>query len=290
MACPPSADNAFGPAVLGCRGNFDFSLLFEQSFFQIAPCALLLLFVPLRTSQLHRQNVKTLHTGLQSVKQGAIAILAGTQLALLVLWSITPIYRTRVSIPAAALSFLASLALLMLSSLEHTRSIRPSFIINTYILFSLLLEMPQCRTLWLRSGPRSVPSVFTAAIATKTFILYLEARSKRRSLFPPYRLYAPEALVSIYDRAVLWWLNPLFLQGYKSLLNFERLYKIDADLSSEKVESGFQQTWARRKGLGGKHPLLWALAASLKGTLLPMVIPRLCLSALSSLSHFSSIA
>ena len=279
MACQLSADDAFGPAVHGCRGNFDFTLLFEQSFFQIAPCALLLLLVPLRASQLHRQNVKTLRTGMQGTKQSAIAVLAATQLASLVLWSMTPMYRTRASIPAATLSFLACLALLFLSSMEHTRSIRPSSIINTYILFSLLFDITQARTLWLRSGPRSVPALFTLGIASKTVILYLEARSKRRSLFPHYRVYAPESLVSLYDRAVLWWLNPLFLHGYRSLLSFERLYKIDADLSSEDVETSFHRLWTKGQNAGGKRPLLWAMTISLRETLLALTVPRLFLSA-----------
>ena len=254
MECPSDADNAFGPAVHGCRSNFDFTLLFEQSFFQIAPCALLLLLVPLRASQLRRQNVKTLRTGMQTVKLTAIAMLACTQLVLIVLWSIAPLNRTKTSIPAAALSFMASSALLLLSSLEHTRSVRPSSIINVYILFSLLFDIPQARTLWLRSGPQSVPAIFTTGVSAKIAILYLEARSKRRSLFPPYRVYAPEALVSFYDRTVLWWLNPLFMQGYRSLISYEKLYNIEADLSSKDIEENFQPAWTKCHGAGGKDP------------------------------------
>ena len=130
MDCKLSADDAFGPAVHGCRSNFDFTLLFEQSFFQIAPSALLLLLLPLRATQLYRQGVKTLYSGAQWLKQIAIIILAGTQLALVALWASSPNIRTKASIPAAVLSFSASLALLVLSSMEHSRSIRPSSLIN----------------------------------------------------------------------------------------------------------------------------------------------------------------
>ena len=36
-------DFTFGPAVIGCRGNFDFTLLFEQIVFSIVPAGLFIL-------------------------------------------------------------------------------------------------------------------------------------------------------------------------------------------------------------------------------------------------------
>lgn len=294
MDCRLSADDVFGPAVQGCRNNFDFTLLFEQSLFQIAPCALLLLSLPVRASQLRQQKVKTLRTGSRKVKQAAIVVYAATQLALMIVWSTTPRYRTRASIPAATLSFMASLALLVLSSVEHTRSVRPSTLINVYMLFSLLLDIPQARTLWLRSGPKSVPGIYCAGLATKTCILGLEARSKRRSLFPQYTAYAPESLVGLYNRTVMWWLNPLFLHGYNSMISTDKLDTIDPDLASDRVEHGFEASWAKRKWFcfcfgqhaesaidtrRSKRPLLWSTAHSVRTTLVGLVAPRLCLSA-----------
>lgn len=249
MPCRLDADNVFGPAVHGCRSDFDFTLLFEQSILQIAPCALLLLSLPWRTAYLTRQTIKTRRTGFRAVKQTAVATLAATQLALLIVWSVTPRYSTRASVPAAALSFLASVGLLCLSSFEHSRSVRPSILINVYMLASLLLDLPQARTLWMRAGPRAIPTIFTVGLAAKTLALVLEARNKRRSLFPPYNVYAPEALVSLYDRTALFWINPLFLQGYRNVISEENLYKIDSGLGSETVEADFQQAWSRRKWL-----------------------------------------
>ena len=282
MDCPLNADNAFGPAVHGCRGwnNFDFTLTFEQSFFQIAPGALLLLLAPIRAKQLVRQNVKTLPNWNQTAKQAAIVLLAATQLALLVMWSVlAPTHRTDASIPAAAVSFLASIALLTLSSMEHSRSIRPSSLINTWILFSLLFDLPQARTLWLRSGPRSLAAVFTAGVVAKGVVLCLEARSKRRSLFPAYRLYAPESIVSLYDRTLLWWLNGLFLKGYRSIIGSDSLYQISASLSSENVEAEFQRRWNKQRSLRGKRPLFWALTKAFRWSIVGVAVPRLCLIA-----------
>lgn len=247
MACPLNADAVFGPAVHRCRSNFDFTLLFEQSILQIVPSALLLLFIPLRTIHLHRQDVKTRRTRFRAVKQVAIATYAATQLALLILWSVKSKSATSASVPAAIVSFVAAIGLFFLSSFEHTRSIRPSSLINAYMLASLLLDLPQARTLWIRTGPRSIPAIFTAGLAAKSAILVLEARSKRRSLFPPYNVYAPETLVSLYDRTVLFWLNPLFVQGYRNIINLNDLFKIDTGLMSDKVERDFQKAWRLRK-------------------------------------------
>ena len=55
-----SSDDVFGPVVDGCRGGFDFTLLFEQSILSIGPSAIFLLFVPVKFFQLLRANIKTL--------------------------------------------------------------------------------------------------------------------------------------------------------------------------------------------------------------------------------------
>lgn len=49
-------DDEFGPRVVHCRGDFDFTLLFEECFFSIAPSALLLLVLPLRYKQLWKHR------------------------------------------------------------------------------------------------------------------------------------------------------------------------------------------------------------------------------------------
>lgn len=38
MSC--QSDNSFGPAIDGCRNNFDFTVLFEQIIFTLAPSCL----------------------------------------------------------------------------------------------------------------------------------------------------------------------------------------------------------------------------------------------------------
>jgi len=249
MQCSADADNTFGPQH--CN-QFDFTLLFEQTVFQIAPCAILILMLPPRAFQLRRRKVKTLKDGAMAAKAIALVVLAGTQLALLIAWSSIPTFRTKASIPAAVLSFVAALSLLYLSSVEHMKSVCPSSTIGIYTLFSFLLDIPQVRTLWLRSNWRAIPVIFTVGMLAKTVVLYLETRNKQRSLLSPYRFYAPEVLASIYDRVVLWWLNPLFLQGYRSVISFDSLFSIDSKLSSGPNERIFNKFWSKREYLRSK--------------------------------------
>lgn len=45
-------DDSFGPGVIGCNREFDFTLSFEESILSIAPSAILLLLGPIRILQL----------------------------------------------------------------------------------------------------------------------------------------------------------------------------------------------------------------------------------------------
>lgn len=277
MDCTLGADNLFGPRVDGCR-DFDFTLLFEQTILQAAPSALLLLSVPARIWFLRRQTLKSMRSNLTLLKLAAAVLLAGTQIIMLSLWASTPGQRTSASIPATTVSTLGALALVLLSGLEDGRSVRPSAIINTYMLFSLLLDIPQARTLWLRPGPTSLPRVFSVGMAVKAISLCLEALTKKRFLFPPYRSMAPEMLVNLYNRTLLWWLNPMFFLGFKSQLSFEDLSPIDSGLSSKHLDGQFQTIWARYKSDPGRA-LLWALIAQCRVSVMAFMIPRLFLSA-----------
>jgi ATP-binding cassette subfamily C (CFTR/MRP) protein 1 len=66
--CEIAFDDTFGPGVQGCRDNFDFTLLFEQSVMSIGPSILFLLFFSIRIWQLYRQDAKVLSSLLSWMK------------------------------------------------------------------------------------------------------------------------------------------------------------------------------------------------------------------------------
>lgn len=247
MNCSSSFDNVFGPQY--CE-SFDFTLAFEQSFFQIVPCALLLLVIPFRASQLRRQKVKCVRSWAYFCKQAVISFLALVQCSLLIFWALSR-NTSPTAVAAAGLSLFACFGLLWLSTLEHTRSASPSDTVILFVLLSIVLDIPQARTLWLRHrSDVAIAATLTACLAIKIVLLFLEARSKIPWLLPPYRTYAPETLANIFDRTVLWWLGPLFLLAYQQNLRFEDLYAIDYSLLSESVEKRFMHHWSRFRNLG----------------------------------------
>jgi len=161
----------------------------------------------------------------------------------LILWARLPATNTRASVPAAALSLVGSLVWCLLSYVEHVRSVRPSFLLNVYLLFSLLFDIACARTLWLQPYNRTLAIVYTASVALKSLILLLEAIEKRRILRPPYKSYPPEAVAGIYNRSFFWWLNSLFRRGFSKALFVPDLFTLDKHLVAQYLENLLQSAW-----------------------------------------------
>ena len=183
---------------------------------------------------------------------------------------------TRISEAASCLSFAASLNIATLSYLEHYRSLRPSLILNVYLLFSCLFDIAQVRTLWLKSTGQAFTVVFTIGFTLKLVVLLLEAIEKRFLLEEPYRRYSPETLGGIFNRSVFWWLNSLLLQGSGHVLRQEDLLALDIQLSSSRATQGLNQAWLSSNKLA-RNALLWASLRGSYQSLLLIVFPRLCL-------------
>jgi ATP-binding cassette, subfamily C (CFTR/MRP), member 1 len=147
--------------------------------------------------------------------------------------------------PTAVLTLVASLGLCLLSWLEHERTIRPSFVISTYLFFSILLDLARGRTLWLIGGYHAVSIIFTTTVALRAAMLLLETVGKRRILLPHHNNYTKEATSSPLSRTVFFWLTSLFLKGYKQILKLEDLYPLDTDLKSETLHKALADGWEK---------------------------------------------
>lgn len=67
-SCSPGADNVFGPQVTTDCRSFDFTLLFEESFFSICPSVVLLVVAPVRIFLLHGATAKVAGGAYQKFK------------------------------------------------------------------------------------------------------------------------------------------------------------------------------------------------------------------------------
>ncbi|GKT40556.1 ABC transporter ecdL [Colletotrichum spaethianum] len=268
-------EGSFGPVAIGCNDRFDFTLLFEQSLLNIGPSAILLLVLPLRLRQLFGQRRKVLQHPLNTAKIAACIVFGGLQIALLILWAEASL-STHVSIVASVLGVIDAFALGILSHTEHTRSIQPSSVICLYLIFSLLFDAVQCRTLWLLPDLHSLAAVFTTMLSAKLTMFLLEIQGKRRFLFATLRNLSPEATSGIVSRGFFWWLNGLLIQGFKATLSPSILYAVDDELRSGKLLQKMNRYWGQRKGKE-EHALLRAVCNTTKLAFVLTAIPRFVL-------------
>ncbi|RWA05420.1 hypothetical protein EKO27_g9683 [Xylaria grammica] len=266
--------------VLGCRDDFDFTVRFEQLFFSLTPSALFIVLSAWRVVTLTRRAivVEAPHLGLG--KLGAIVSYASLELALLILISTGSFSTTSFAISASSLRFIAALCMIPLSSLENSRSARPSVLLSTYLFLTLLLDVAQVRTFWLASETRpeiAYTTVFTTALAIKVAIVLLEAQKKTRWVKWNGKSHSPEETSGIYSLGLYSWLNQLALSGYHKVLRIPDLYPLDTTMASAQLHAHFAKHFNSSIFAGRKHRLLLVLSRTLLYQLLLPIIPRLVL-------------
>ncbi|KAJ0362676.1 hypothetical protein COL154_006121 [Colletotrichum chrysophilum] len=255
------ADNYFGPQV---NGYFDFTVLFEQSILSILPTALLIILAPVRITWLRRNDIR--------VRAGKLLWLK--LIVLIALWSIPSTPRARTSVAESALGLIEAIALGALSYTEHKRSIRPSVLIGLYLFLTIVLDIAQARTLWLRDGLSTVAGVFTASLVVKVVVLALEETPKRVLLASSEKDVAVESTTGVVSRSLFWWLNSLFFQGFRLLIGLEDLGAIDPKFDSARLLGMLDRAWATSKK-DSKWSLVISTFWAYKITFLAGVLPRL---------------
>ncbi|KAI4279834.1 MAG: hypothetical protein L6R38_004935, partial [Xanthoria sp. 2 TBL-2021] len=270
----PVIDDTFGPYAGSCRGGFDFTLLFQESILSILPLCILLLVVPFRVLYLVRRTIKVDRRLLLPSKLVLYACYAVLQIALTALWADLAATRTRTTIPNAAVTLVGFLALGVLSVVEHQRTLRPSMLLEFYLLFSLLFDAAKLRTLWLQGYNNNPAIVSTLALALKFLLLVAEAQTKQKSLRVEWKSQSPEATSGLFGKSLFLWLNRLFRQGYANSLSVEDLLPLDKHLTADYLYDKLHQPWAN---LSKKSPrsLLMLFFGRLKWRLLAAVPPRL---------------
>ncbi|KAH7118766.1 multidrug resistance-like protein [Dendryphion nanum] len=270
-----AADGAFGPIIDGCRRDFTFT--FEQYIFSIVPSVIFLLVAPMRINALRKRQTAVGGKPFRSIKLIAIGLLAILQLAIVILWATTNFHsiRTPAAI-ASSVSFITSILLLSLSYLEHSKSLRPSFILNVYLLFAVLFDIVVLRTLWTAlPGSHPVRDLFTASFALKAVVFFLEAKEKR-SLITGDRNLGPEETTGLYNESFVWWLNSIIKQGYRKVLGPSDLYTVDERMFSETLNEKFWKEW-KSAAQTSKPSLTKVIVKVLRWELIVPIFPRLAL-------------
>ncbi|KAH8200433.1 hypothetical protein TruAng_005396 [Truncatella angustata] len=245
-------DDSFGPSVksVDCRGGFDFT-----------------------------GRIRVKRNALYVCKLTTIGAYIGLQLALLVL-STQRVVRTQVSIASASLSLVSGLSLALLSHLEHAKTIRPSFLINFYLLTTVLFDATRVRTQWLAGQDSGAAGALSASLFMKCIMLALEAVEKRSLLLGLDRHFSRESTSGMISRSAFWWLNSLMFSGSKTVLSIDSLPAIHEKLNSEDLARDVQPVWDQCNQ-ERKHALAFACTWALRWEVLMILIPKFAYVALS---------
>ncbi|KAI1452911.1 P-loop containing nucleoside triphosphate hydrolase protein [Annulohypoxylon moriforme] len=277
--CP--SDEAFGPTVQGCRDDFDFTIMFEKVFFTLIPTAVFITICIPRAAFLVRKPTVVGGAFLRSVKFLFICIYSILQLTLLVLSIVKARNFKTFFVSSSALAFVSSICMIVISHLEHSRSPRPSNLLNTYLLITTLVDIAQTRTLWLASTSRDdvkFSGVFTSSVFIKAILLVLESQHKSRWVRWNAEEHSPEETSGLFGIGVFFWLNQLFLTGYKKILTLEDLYPLDQSMASERLQVKLAKRTNTLRRPSQKNDLVKALAQALAVPLLLPVGPRIAMT------------
>jgi hypothetical protein len=154
------------------------------------------------------------------------------------------------AIAAAVLSFVESLFFLLLSYFEHTRSWRPSILLNSYLFLSLLFDAVRSRTLLLVANDSTMGRVFSAAVSLKAVILLLESQGRSKCGISNGTKLSREETSGPFSLSVYLWLNELLFRGGRKVLRIDDLYRLDHALLSKNLHAKVRFNWEKQRGKG----------------------------------------
>lgn len=217
--------------------------------------------------------------------QAIATVLAGIQVPLLV-FSATQHYPARhVSVAGATLSLIVAVSIVVLLHLEHSRAVRPSFLVSAYLFITVLLDIARVRTAWLLQYGRAYPACLTASLIIKLILLVLANVEKRKLLLPAEKAQSIESTSGLFNRGLFAWLNELLRKGHTLLLTGDALPNIHEKLSSSDLSDRFSKSWALCDQ-SRQHALLLAIVNCLRWDIAAIALPRLALIGFSIAQPF----
>ncbi|CAG8888161.1 unnamed protein product [Penicillium egyptiacum] len=274
LACSVEED-AFGPIVApSCLHGFDFTLLFEESILTLGPIGIVCLAASIRIWKLSGVPEKVNRSWLYATKELLWLFYAGCHMVLLALWCQPALFKTKATVFTTFVTVIISLFLAYLSHLEHLRSIRPSTVINAFLVFTLLFDLVRLRTLYFMPTAQTVTVLFAISWVTKATILGLEATEKRSLLKKAYENSPIESTSGVLNRAIFWWLNELLWRGSKDILTVDSLPALDNDIRAASDPCSLLERWDKANKYH-QNSLLWTFVSHYKWAFFEGVLPRL---------------
>ncbi|ORY60115.1 putative multidrug resistance-associated protein [Pseudomassariella vexata] len=295
-ACPPDGDNQLSPRInTNCR-DFDFTLLFQDTFFQTIPSALFLLVALIRVYTLRGERVKVKSWYLAKLKLALYMALLITFGGFIISRLQADHLRTSMSAISGIFSLMAISASAGLSYLEDQRSIRPSDVLVPYFSLSAIFCVLTLRSLWLIPSAVTPRVLWTLILTITTTIVYCESFTKSDLTQPPEHGESTEQAAGFWSRSFLTWLIPFLRLGYSNTITLAKIPRVDKYLREAYVRVRLNRRWQMLDQ--GQKCLVRELFMSNLGLFLSAIPARICLSAFivsqpllieASIAHLSNV-
>ncbi|KAK0099337.1 hypothetical protein ONS96_008565 [Cadophora gregata f. sp. sojae] len=249
----------------------------DLSVFLAIISALFVLLSPVRIWKLRSESLKVVRKRQNLSKLTLSFVYIVLKLVLLLSTILAPEASSRVYLENACISFAAACMLVLLSFLEHVRSIRPSSLILRFLAISVVAHAIQ---LWLfgyqQPNPGNLGPQLTQ-ICVELALLVSESRSKKSILKPQYQDLSPEKLSSIFGRIFFGWINAVMVKGHGKILTQTDLSDVDRKLSSNSLRRNILLSWDQRAKPEDIRTLPLVLLKCLSKSFTAAILPRICL-------------
>lgn len=160
--------------------------------------------------------------------------------------------------------------------MEHTRAVRPSHMLQLFLLVALAVSAVRLRTLVLMAYPARLLGAASLRVLLAAALLLLESLGKR-ALFASEqdRRLPPEETMGLFGERLFWYLNGLFRRGYRKILEPGDLGSIDASLTSDGIRTAFRDQWLAQGRRTDRGRIFRVIFRVLWRDLLTPVVPRL---------------
>ncbi|KAJ6783399.1 hypothetical protein PWT90_02209 [Aphanocladium album] len=267
-------DSTFGPRLLG---HFDFTLLFEHTIFEIVPSSILIFSLPFYVHKILTCQRLVRPGWLLWVKAAVAVSMAAVHLAIVILWFRSPL-DSRVAEVAAILYFLGSIGVTVITYASHVYFLQPVLFLASYLNLTLLLDLATIYTYYHRTGLNTIAHLTCSLPAFKFLLLALEEIPKRSLIIAENRdQLGLESIAGFWNRATLFWINPLLLFGFRHIINNGDLPDIGEQFDSKHLYQRLKVSW-KKQNQTSKHALLRAIIFSMPWPFLFAVLPRLFLT------------
>ncbi|EJP67092.1 ABC bile acid transporter, putative [Beauveria bassiana ARSEF 2860] len=243
----------------------------------IVPGGIVALMVPFYLQTALRSPRQVRSGRLLWLKLAVGIILVAVQTSNLVGRHAASLFRSKLALPAAAMSLLASVGIVIILCVAHTYSLQPSTFLGVFMSLTIIFDIAMACSCFRGHGFDTTGALSSYAIILKLTIVMLEQVSKR-NLFQTKKsrcTVSREGAAGFWNRATFTWLYPLLTAGFGKELSRDDLPQIGQDFDCLQNFDKFFPLWERadkRSGLALAKVLLRTLPEQFTKAILPRLL------------------